>query len=75
MEKEVIGLLDIITRGGVPGILLVIVYFQWKENQRLTRLVEKNAEYTLELLLKMNRVVGKFNRIAGGGGEDDDSEE
>jgi len=73
MEKELIGLLDIITRGGVPGILLVIVYFQWKENQRLTRLVEKNAEYTLELLLKISRVVGKFNRIAGG--EDDDSEE
>lgn len=74
-EKSLGFLLELVKQGGSQAILLTLVYFLWKDNRRLTHLVEKNAEYTLELLLKVTRVVGKFNRIAGGGGEENDSDE
>lgn len=76
MEEKGIGfLIEVVRQGGLSTLLLVLLYILWKENRRLTRLVEKNAENTLDLLLRLNKVVGRFNRIAGGGGDDDDTDE
>lgn len=59
-------------QGGVVVVLAIVSWVLWKENTRLRKIVENNARDTLELLLKMTKVVGRFNRIAGGSGGDED---
>jgi hypothetical protein len=75
MEKGIADLLPLILgQGGVAVILSIVSWLLWQENKRLRGIVENNAKDTLELLLRVIKVVGRFNRIAGGesGGDDDD---
>ncbi len=75
MEKGIAEFLPLILgQGGVTVVLAIVAWTLWQENKRLRGIVEANAKETLELLLRVIKVVGRFNRIAGGdgGGDDDD---
>lgn len=69
---EIVKLLPfVLGQGGVTVVLAILCWALWDDNKRLRKIVEGGAKDTLDLLERVIKLVGRFNRIAGGDGDDE----